>query len=363
MSNMLRSKYRYNSHMDTPDLRQLRYFLAVAEELHFGRAAERIGIAQPPLTQQIQKLERQLGCRVFERAVDATRRAARGETGRLRVGAPPSVLLSALPAAIRKYRRAHPQVQFVLREMSTSAIEDAIRRDEIDVGFLRETRPGEPLASTALFDEPVVAVLPASSGLAKGNGLRLSDLRAQPFVFFPRSLGPAFYDKLLGFCVQSGFTPADRAGSDAMADRGFVCRSRDGGFAGAGVRAALPLERRSLSRAAASQHRGDGVLARGRPDVNRRGVPPTRESGAWPPDSLIAVRGGGSPGYLPAPGPRAPSARRRRNPVRGVRNAWPVLRTRGHDRGCARRPAPRSPRAPPPYFPAAFPAAPHPTWF
>jgi DNA-binding transcriptional LysR family regulator len=233
MSNMQKSMIRYDFHMDTPDLRQLRYFLAVAEELHFGRAAERVGIAQPPLTQQIQKLESRLGCRLFERgrkttlteagvalleetrrilsqverAVDATRRAARGETGHLRIGAPPSVLLTALPAVIRKYRRLYPGVQFSLRELSTSAIEDAARRDEIDLGFLREARPGAPLASSIVFEEPVVAVLPTSHRLAARAGLTLASLGTEPFVFFRRELGPAFYDKLIGFCAAAGFAP------------------------------------------------------------------------------------------------------------------------------------------------------------
>lgn len=219
--------------MDTPDLRQLRYFLVLAEELHFGRAAERVGIAQPPLTQQIQKLEKRLGCRLFERgrkttlteagaalrdearqilaqverAVEVTRRAARGETGRLRIGAPPSVLLTALPVAIRKYRRLYPGVQFTLRELSTSAIEAAVRRDEIDLGFLRETRPDAPLASKALFEEEVVAVLPAAHPLAARERLKLAALSGEPFVFFPRQLGPAFYDRLVGFCTLAGFAP------------------------------------------------------------------------------------------------------------------------------------------------------------
>src|SRR5437868_2949583 len=127
-------------HMEEPNLRQLRYFLAVADELHFGRAAERAGIAQPPLTQQIQKLEAGLGCRLLVRgrktvltpagevllaqarrilaqsedAVEATRGAARGETGQLTVGVPPSVMLSSLPTAIRKYRKLYPGVRFGL---------------------------------------------------------------------------------------------------------------------------------------------------------------------------------------------------------------------------------------------------------
>ena len=225
--------YRYTFHMETPDLRQLRYFIALAEELHFGRAAERVGIAQPPLTQQIQKLEARLGCRLFDRgrktalteagaallqeaprilaqvehAIEITRRAARGETGRLRVAAPPSVLLTALPGAIRKYRRLYPGVQFTLRELSTSAIEDAVRREEIDLGFLRETRPQAPLISRVVLEEAVVAVLPASHRLAARKGLTLASLHAEPFVFFPRQLGPAFYDKLLGFCMAAGFAP------------------------------------------------------------------------------------------------------------------------------------------------------------
>jgi len=219
--------------MDTPDLRQLRYFVAVAEELHFGRAAERVGIAQPPLTQQIQKLEALLGCRLFrrgrrtalteagtalleetrrilpqvDRAVECARRAARGETGQLRVGVPPSIMLSALPAAVRVYRGRFPEVQFSLRELSTSAIEDALRWREIDLGFLRETRPEPPLASKIVFVEPVVAVLPAAHALASRPSLRLSSLRGEPFVFFPRRLGPVFYDRLVAFCAQAGFAP------------------------------------------------------------------------------------------------------------------------------------------------------------
>jgi DNA-binding transcriptional LysR family regulator len=233
MSNMKDTGDRYTLHMETPDLRQLRYFVAVAEELHFGRAAERIGIAQPPLTQQIQKLEARLGCRLLdrgrktrlteaggallgetrrilaqvERAVEVTRRAARGETGQLRIGAPPSVLLTALPGAIRKYRRLYPNVQFTLRELSTSAIEDAIRRSELDLGFLRETLPEAPLVSRVVLEEPVVAVLPASHPLAARKRLVLASLGSEPFVFFPRPLGPAFYDKLVGFCMAAGFVP------------------------------------------------------------------------------------------------------------------------------------------------------------
>jgi len=215
------------------DLRRLRYFVAVAEELHFGRAAERVGIAQPPLTQQMQKLEQELGCRLLvrgrrtvlteagstllaearrlldqaEQAAESTRRAARGEQGRLVVGAPPSVMLSALPAVIRKYRQRYPGVQFRLRELSTSAIESALRSGEIDVGFLRETRPEPPLASQVVFEEPVVAVLPAAHPLAARASLALSSLRSEPFLFFPRRLGPTFYDKLISFCSAAGFVP------------------------------------------------------------------------------------------------------------------------------------------------------------
>ncbi|HEV3330126.1 MAG TPA: LysR substrate-binding domain-containing protein [Bryobacteraceae bacterium] len=215
------------------DLRRLRYFVAVAEELHFGRAAERVGIAQPPLTQQIHKLESELGCRLLvrgrktvltaagntlldearrlldqaERAADMTRRAARGELGRLVVGAPPSVMLSALPAVIRAYRQRYSGVQFTLRELSTSAIENALRSGEIDVGFLRETRPGPPLTSQVMFDEPVVAVLPAAHPLAARKSLALEALGGEPFLFFPRRLGPAFYDRLISFCSRAGFVP------------------------------------------------------------------------------------------------------------------------------------------------------------
>src|SRR4051812_3488867 len=211
--------------MDQPDLRQLRYFLAVAEELHFGRAAERVGIAQPPLTQQIQRLERLLGCQLFvrgkktnltdagarlkedaqrivdqaEHAFAMARRVARGEAGQLRVGVPPSVMLTSLPSAVRKYRERYPEVGFTLRELSTSAIEAALIVGEIDLGFLREVQPKSPLDSVLFMKEAMIAVLPTNHPLvhaesasrsrgrhaATKSSLKLDSLKQQPFVFFP----------------------------------------------------------------------------------------------------------------------------------------------------------------------------------
>jgi DNA-binding transcriptional LysR family regulator len=215
------------------DLRQLRYFLAVSEELHFGRAAERLGIAQPPLTLTIQKLERELGCDLFvrgrqtqlteagvklaeevrivldqaEHAFEATRRIARGESGQLRIGVPPSVMLTKLPDAIRKYRRRYPHVEFTLREMGTAAIERALLDRSIDLGFLRESRGHQSLHASLFLTEPLVAVLPAAHPLAKQKPLRVQALRKEPFVFFPRRVGPAFHDVLLAECGDAGFVP------------------------------------------------------------------------------------------------------------------------------------------------------------
>jgi len=216
------------------DLRQLRYFVAVAEELHFGRAAERLGMAQPPLTQQIQKLERALGYRVLARqsrktaltdaglalledarriladmdqAIDRTRRAGRGETGQLTVGTPPSVMLTSLPAVIRKYRERFPGVQFTLREMSTSAIAAGLLAGSIDIGFLREMTQCGALPMETILRESVVAVLPAAHPLSAIPRLRLRQLAKEPFVLFPRQVGLAFYEKLIAFCANAGFTP------------------------------------------------------------------------------------------------------------------------------------------------------------
>lgn len=216
--------------MDQPDLRQLRYFLAVAEELHFGRAAERAGIAQPPLTQQIQRLERLLGCSLLvrgrktrltpagealaedarrlvtqaEEAFERARRVARGEAGQLRVGVPPSVMLTDLPAAVRRYRQRYPEIRFTLRELATSAIEDELRAGRIDLGFLREAK----LEGSVLFlSEAMVAVLPSAHALIRRKTVRLRELRGEPFVFFPQRLGPAFHRHLVEACVAAGFTP------------------------------------------------------------------------------------------------------------------------------------------------------------
>lgn len=216
------------------ELTHLRYFVVVAEELHFGRAAARLAISQPPLTQQIQRLEQRLGFALFERstrrtvltpagavllpkaravledvdrALEATGRAGRGESGELAVGTPPSVMLAGLPRVIRWFRRALPEVELRLREMSTSAVAEALERGTADIGFLRCPAAPDGLRELLRFSEPVAAILPPRHRLARSGRLRLSQLSGEPFVFFPRRLGTAFHDELLDHCRTAGFEP------------------------------------------------------------------------------------------------------------------------------------------------------------
>lgn len=221
------------------ELRHIRYFLAVAEEGNFTRAAARLGIGQPPLSQQIRDLEEEIGARLFHRvphgaelteagraflanvrsmpelvraAVTSAQRAARGETGSLRVGyTATSMLTPVVPGSIRAFRRAFPDVELVLVEGNSTDLAQAVRDGGLDLAFLRPGAldPGE-LAIHALPDEPMVAVLPIGHTVA-ANGeeeaVRLADLRNDAFVLTPRDIGPSLHDEILSACREAGFEP------------------------------------------------------------------------------------------------------------------------------------------------------------
>lgn len=216
------------------ELRHLRYFIAVAEELHFGRAALRVGIAQPPLSQQIQRLEQLLGAQLFERtsrrvhltdagrallaearplltaanaAVDAARRAARGETGELRVAFAATVMFLALPRIIRSFRDRYPVVHLDLREMPTGPQLTALVGGEIDIGFVREPSPNEALEIVTVMREPLRIAVNKSHPLAARPTLAVRDLADEPFVLFPEELAPGLYAQVIGLCRQAGFSP------------------------------------------------------------------------------------------------------------------------------------------------------------
>lgn len=215
------------------ELRHLRYFLVLAEELHFGRAAERLGMAQPPLSQAIARLERLLGHALFrrrphvqlteageallltarralsvvEQGVDAARRAGRGETGALTVGFAASTMVTVLPEIVRTYRERFPAVDLRLREMSTTAQTTALSDGAIDLGFLREPRPDEAVVRIPVVREPFVAVLPPRHPLAARRRLALAELAEEPFVHFPREVAPTLHDQVIALCRAAGFVP------------------------------------------------------------------------------------------------------------------------------------------------------------
>ncbi|MET4678124.1 LysR family transcriptional regulator [Luteibacter sp. ME-Dv--P-043b] len=229
------------------ELRHLRYFIAVADELHFSRAAERLGMSQPPLSQQIRDLESLLGLRLLRRtnrrveltdagrvyldaardivtrvddAADQARRAERGEIGELHVAFTRSTpLIERFPRAIRAFRDAYPAVRLVLVERNTLQQVACLLDGSQHVGLLRGGALPATLVSHKLVDDPLVAVLRADHPLAKRKRarLRMDELADERFVVFSRAAGTGVHDQLLSMCRNAGFVPriAQEAGESS----------------------------------------------------------------------------------------------------------------------------------------------------
>ncbi len=217
------------------ELRHLEAFVALAEELHFGRAAERLQLSQPPFSQRIKQLERELGVQLFARTsrrvalthagrllvgearrtikqadqvVDLALNARQGLVGALRVGYVGSALMGPLPAILRTFRKAAPSVGLRLTEGLTPQLTRDLAAGELDVVFNQPPVVDERVDATVIDQQSMMAVLPADHQLASTTTpLPLGKLAGESFVLFPRELGPGYMDVVLSACRDAGFTP------------------------------------------------------------------------------------------------------------------------------------------------------------
>ncbi|MCA3178613.1 MAG: LysR substrate-binding domain-containing protein [Burkholderiaceae bacterium] len=219
------------------ELRGLAYFRAVAQEGHFGRAAARLGLSQPPLSIQVRQLEERLGLRLLERRrtgvvptaaghalvreldaffpryaqmLERVRAAARGEVGALRIGFVTPAEYSFLPAGLREFRQLHPGIGLVLHEMTSDAQFDALRDGELDAGFAMLPVPHRGLAWRRVLREPLLLALPASHPAARagpGRPLRLARVADLPLLVFPRDKAPVLHDEILALFARAGLSP------------------------------------------------------------------------------------------------------------------------------------------------------------
>jgi DNA-binding transcriptional LysR family regulator len=237
--------------MDFRLVRRIGHFLAVAEEGHFGRAAARLGISQPPLTAQIQALEQELGVRLLERTGKGARPTREGEAllplarrmaqdageiealarglraGRhapVAIACVTSALFDYLPPLVRAMQAARPEAAVSVRELDTTDALEALSRGEVDLALLRLERDRHPVKLRPLGRDMLAAALPAGHELAGGTGpLPLAALAEEPMLVLPRAISPAYSDAMVAACHAAGFAPrVTREVGSAMAQLGFV---------------------------------------------------------------------------------------------------------------------------------------------
>lgn len=219
------------------EFRHLRYFLALADELHFGRAAQRLSITQPPLSLNIQQLEASVGARLFDRnskgvhltaAGLAFREAAQallaqadeaqllareieaGSVGRLRVGFVGSVLFRGLPQWLDAYQASRPGIDVRLSELNSQEQIDALMHDELDLGFVHTRRVPAELQTALVHADKFLCCVPATHALARRRQVSLLQLRDEPFVLFSRKASPDYYTRIIEMCGAQGFYPRVR---------------------------------------------------------------------------------------------------------------------------------------------------------
>jgi DNA-binding transcriptional LysR family regulator len=216
------------------ELRHLRYFSTVATELHFGRAAEKLHIAQPPLSKQIQDLEAELGFELFnrtkrsvaltpagkeflveverifqqlDRAIDIGRKTSRGELGQISIGFVGSATYNILPVMLQRFRDRYPDVRIELHELTTDRQLVWLREGRIDLGLIRSPIVERDLISQVIFQESLVVALPINHPLAMLEEIDIRSLVIEPFILFPRQLAPGLYDPIIAICQAAGFSP------------------------------------------------------------------------------------------------------------------------------------------------------------
>lgn len=216
------------------DFRQLKYFIAVAEEENIGRAARRLHISQPPLTRQIKQIEDELGVNLFirtpkgmeltavgrlfleearniallfEQATERTMEAAQGRLGRLDVAIFGSGIIDAIPKIMLAFNETYPGVKVHLHQMGKAEQIEALRQRRINVGFNRMLTPQPDLTSELIFTEPLLLAVNEKHPLSRLDSIPFSALKDHPLILFPREGRPNFVDKVISICAEVGFFP------------------------------------------------------------------------------------------------------------------------------------------------------------